>query len=113
MDKANILENLTYGDSKPAIAILIDNAATKEIRIAFKSGQEMKEHKTKFPIVVHIIKGNIDFGVNSERYNLKEGDIITLEPNVPHDLLAKADSIVRLTLNKSDTISRVEKVINS
>ena len=41
---------------------------------------------------------------------LKKGSIITLEGNIPHNLTARKDSIVRLTLSKLDTALRVEKV---
>lgn len=107
----NLLDNLEYGEKKPAVKIMVDNEFTKEIRIVFRKGQEMKEHKTSFPIVVEIIKGSITFGVEGKPYELNIGSIIALDPSIPHDLTANEDSIVRLTLHKSDQISRVMDVI--
>lgn len=107
----NLLEQIEYGEKKPAIKILVDNNFSKEIRIVFKKGQEMKEHKTSFPIVVEIVKGAITFGVEGKPYELKEGHLIALDPNIPHDLIALEDSIVRLTLHKSDQVTRVMNVI--
>jgi len=107
----NLLDNIEYGETKPAIKIIVDHEFTKEIRIVFRKGQEMKEHKTSFPIVVEIIKGLIIFGVEGNPYDLKTGSIIALDPSIPHDLMASEDSIVRLTLHKSDQISRVIDVI--
>lgn len=107
----NLLDNIEYGDKKPTIKILVDNDFSKEIRIVFKKGQEMKEHHTSFPIVVEIVRGNITFGVEGKPYELKEGSLITLEPSIPHDLIATEDSIVRLTLHKSDKTSRVLDVL--
>jgi len=71
----------------------------------------MKEHKAGFPITVAIHQGTITFGVNGEKMILKTGDLIYLNANVPHDLLAEEDSMVRLTLSKFDQIERVKKVI--
>ena len=73
----------------------------------------MKEHKTFYPIVVEIVKGEIDFGVKGKKHLLKSGGLIALEGNVPHDLIANEESIVRLTLNKNDVVKRVENVINT
>lgn len=112
MKLASLVNNLEFNEKKPAIQVLMDTDAGKEIRIAFKKGQVMKEHKTPFPIVVEIFEGAIDFGVNGEMHNLKKGDLISLEGGVPHDLKAIEVSTVRLSLNKADSTKRVEGVVN-
>ena len=93
------------------IKVLLETSFSKEIRILFKKGQMMKEHKAPFPIIVHILEGEIAFGVEGNVHDLKKGAMLTLEGNVPHDLTAKADSIVRLTLSKQDTADRVKDVV--
>src|SRR5690606_3685932 len=108
MDITSLYDKLVFHDDKPAIAVMIDNDHTKEIRIAFKSGHEMKEHKTKFPIVIQIVEGQIDFGVEGRRVQLPKGSLIALDGNVPHDLKAMEDSVVRLTLSKHHGISRIK-----
>lgn len=112
MKRASILGNLEFNENKPAISVLFESDFTKEIRIAFLPNQMMKEHKTAFPIVVEIFDGEIDFGVNNEVMVLKKGDIVTLDANVPHDLKATKESIVRLTLAKGDRVNRVKDVAN-
>ena len=111
MNKVSLLDNVEYGEQKPNIKLLLDSETSKEIRIAFREGQIMKEHKTGFPITVEIFEGAIDFGVQGTVHSLVKGDIVTLEAHIPHDLTAKADSIVRLTLAKRDTVSRVKSVL--
>lgn len=107
----NILENIEYGSDKPVVNVLFDTESTKEVRISFKEGQEMKKHKTKYPIVVEIVEGTIDFGVKNQRYNLHKGTLVALEGNIEHDLIAKKDSIVRLSLNKLDQTQRVRNLV--
>lgn len=110
MKKSSLINNLAYNDTKPSISVLFETDSTKEIRIVFKKDQLMKEHKTSFPITVEIFEGAIDFGVNGMVYNLVKGDLVSLDANVAHDLVAKKDCIVRLTLSKLDTVDRVIKV---
>ena len=112
MKTASLLDNIEYKDGKPSISVLFETDNTKEIRIVFKEGQVMNKHQTPFPIVVEIFKGAIDFGVNGKVHQLEKGAVVALDASVPHDLMAKEDSIVRLTLSKSDSVQRVQKVVD-
>lgn len=111
MTYASFTADIVYGDTQPLITPLITNEFTKEIRIVFREGQSMKAHKTSFPITVMIVQGRIDFGVGDKRYTLSAGDVVALEGNVTHDLNALEDSIVRLSLHKSDSVARVSGVL--
>lgn len=113
MKTAHIYQDITYNENKPVINVLFETDFTKEIRIAMQRGTVMKEHKTSYPIVVEILEGNIDFGVRQETKYLAKGDLIALGGNVPHDLKANENSIIRLTLTKYDNAERVEKVIGN
>jgi quercetin dioxygenase-like cupin family protein len=110
MKVASLINDLQYHESRPTIQVLMETESGKEIRIAFKEGQVMREHRTPFPIIVEIFEGAIDFGVNGSIHNLKKGDLIALEGGIPHDLKALATSTVRLSLNKADSAKRVEDV---
>tara|TARA_R110002050_G_scaffold270252_3_gene413262 strand:+ start:37 stop:378 length:342 start_codon:yes stop_codon:yes gene_type:complete len=110
MKTADLYKDLEYNPKKPLVNVLFETSFTKEIRIAMQEGTQMKEHKTSFPIVVQVIEGVIDFGVNNEVLHLKKGNLIALEPSVPHDLKALENSVVRLTLTKNDEALRVQDV---
>lgn len=92
-------------ESKP----IIQTAFTREIQISILQGHEMKEHKTAFPIVVHLLSGRVDFSVDSNTLELHEGAILTLAPNVPHSIFASENSTIRLTLVLSDDPQRVQE----
>ncbi len=109
---ASFFTDLEFADKSVVITPMLDSSFGKEIRIAFKEGQVMKEHKTKFPITVMTLKGSIEFGVGTEMFVLDEGDIIALEGDVMHQLKAKVESVVRLSLHKSDSVNRVKGVLS-
>ena len=111
MNKANVFNELEFNAAKPLIKVLFETEFTKEIRISMAESTVMKEHKTSFPIVVHVLEGKIDFGLNGEIMPLSSGDLIALDGNIPHDLKAVEKSIIRLTLSKGDSSERVNKVL--
>ncbi|MDN3667320.1 cupin domain-containing protein [Algibacter miyuki] len=110
MTTASLTENIIYNETKPAVTLILKTQTTKEVRIVFKKGQLMKEHKAPFPIIVEIFEGLIEFGVNGEKLILKKGALIALDANVPHDLNGLEDSIVRLTVSINDQVQRVKNV---
>ncbi|WP_028888484.1 AraC family ligand binding domain-containing protein [Tenacibaculum ovolyticum] len=110
MKVASFLKDIKFSDHKPAVSLLLDTDFSKEIRVVFKKGQVMEDHQAPFAIIVQVVKGSIDFGVNNEVKQLSIGDIISLKPQVVHNLIAIEESIVRLTLSKSDTVKRVKNV---
>jgi quercetin dioxygenase-like cupin family protein len=111
MKTATLNKGIEYNETKPTIHVMLETEGTKEIRIAMKTGQFMKEHKTAFPIVVEMFEGKLDFGVKGEILNLERGDMLALEGNVPHDLVCTEDCIVRLSLSKLDKVERVLDVV--
>jgi len=63
-----------------------------------------------FPIIVHLLKGEIDSGVKGELHHLHAGDNVSLEGGVTHDLLAKKPALFVLVLSKLDRAERVQQV---
>jgi len=110
MKKASITENLVYKDDRPAITVLLKTETSKEIRIAMKTGQSMKEHKAPFPIVVEVFEGVLNFGINGEKTMLRKGDLIALDANVPHDLNCIQECVIRLSVSTADSVKRVQNL---
>jgi len=110
MNIASFLADINWNEDKPAIQVMLETSSTKEIRIAMRNGQHMKEHKAPFPIVVEVVSGKINFGVEEQNSVLTQGQMIGLEANVSHGLTALEESVVRLSLSKFDSVQRVQQV---
>ncbi len=111
MEIKSFKEDIDFKGRSVTTTVLLETAFSKEIRIAMKKDHLIKEHKSPFPIIVHLLSGEIDFGVDGETVRLRAGNIITLPGGVPHDLTARQDSTLRLTLAKQDRAARVEAVV--
>lgn len=110
MEKSSFFNGVVFDSSKPMVTKILESDFTKEIRIALAKGVEMKEHQTPYPIVVHVLKGAIDFGCGDDHTTLLEGEMVSLVGSIPHNLVAKEDAIVRLSLSMLDDEHRVEEV---
>lgn len=108
MNQSNFNTSVSYGDKGIKTEVILESTFTKEIRILLQKGKVMKEHKTPYAILVHMLSGKVDFSVGEETHHLVAGDILSLEGNIVHELLATEDSMVRLTLSKHDKAERVK-----
>lgn len=106
-------KELEFDESRVRTKVVIETSFSKEIRILLSKGQIMKEHKTQFPIIIHILEGEIMLGVKGASHKMKSGDVIALEGDISHDLTANENTIVRLSLSKHDKVERLKDVIES
>jgi len=108
----NFIDGADFSKNKVAIKKLVETPITKEIQISLPKGLTMKEHCAPYSITVMLVQGDLEFNIDAEKHHLKVGDLISLDPKVMHSLHALEDSIVRLSLAKSDSIARVTDVID-
>lgn len=111
MKKISFETDVVFTNDKIQTKVILETPFSKEIRILLAKEQFMKEHKAPFPIIIHILEGSIDLGIAEKVQQMKAGDIIALSANIPHNLRANENAIIRLTLSKLDKVERVEKVI--
>ncbi|MDF1881515.1 cupin domain-containing protein [Sulfurimonas sp. MAG313] len=84
---------------------------SKEIRICMGVDALMKEHKAPAPITIELFSGSIELKSENDTHIMQEGEIAVFEANIAHSLFALKNSIIRLSLSKSDTIQRVQNLI--
>jgi len=113
MDLKSFKNEVEFDATRVKTKVLIETSFSKEIQILMSVGQVMKEHQTPFPILIHLLDGNIDLGVQGKIISMKVGDIIALEGDIKHDLTAKENAIIRLTLSKHDKVERLKEVLES
>ncbi len=80
----------------PAIDVLTRATAVTVIRIGFRAGQVMRDHRAARPILIVGQHGDVDLAVAGETTRLSPGAAVHLEAGVPHALTAVSDATVTL-----------------
>ena len=63
------------------------------ISLQILENQKLAEHTTKIPALLVCVSGEVVFEyTNGNKYELKGGDYINIEPNETHWVIAKVDS---------------------
>lgn len=111
MEIKSFNDSVEFNAKRVEIKVVIETPFSKEIRILLKEGQLMKEHKAPYPVLIHLIEGTVELGVTGKVVLMNSGDIIALEAGMLHDIMAKTNSTIRLTLSKLDSTHRFKDVI--
>ncbi len=73
----------------------------KAILFRFASGQELSEHTSSMPAIVHIVKGESRLTLGADSIEVRDGAWVHMPPGLPHGIYAKTAVIMLLILVKS------------
>ena len=88
--------NTDDSGDRPKITVLHRGDSETVIRLAFRAGQSMPDHKAAHPIVVLGQAGTIEFTVEGVTSELVPGTAIRVSARVPHGLVARTDATATL-----------------
>lgn len=80
----NILEQITFDPTKPAVVSILKNDRLNYLAIGLLAGQLLKKHQTHVPTLLTVIKGEVVFLVGQDRIPLKQYDIYEIPVSVEH-----------------------------
>jgi quercetin dioxygenase-like cupin family protein len=98
-DRQALLAAAGISGERFQITRIFQGTGVTMIRIAFQAGQIMKEHSTSAPLVVQVLDGELAFRVGGDEITMPTGAILFVEPNAVHELEARQDTHVLLTLS--------------
>lgn len=67
---------------------------------AFDKDESLTEHTSPYEALVQIVKGRMTITIGGKPFQVEEGEIILLPPNIPHGLVALECTIMLLTMIK-------------
>ncbi|MEZ4660945.1 MAG: AraC family ligand binding domain-containing protein [Caldilineaceae bacterium] len=87
-----------FDENKPTVQILARSGHARQVLFALRAGQRLREHSTSSQIAVQVITGQLHFSAQGESQLLTPGQLLLLEANIPHSLLAESDTVMLLTM---------------
>lgn len=78
---------------------LVRTADSRVVLIAMRAGARIHEHATDHTIAVQTIAGHVQLDLRTETADLPANTMLVLDAGVRHDVVAKEDSTVLLTIH--------------
>lgn len=76
--------------SKPK-KIIVSRGGLKVVRLNLAKGETIAEHSTNADVVVVVTRGEGTFYINQVPQFIKAGDVLEMQPGVPHAIMAATD----------------------
>ncbi|MGD2028043.1 MAG: cupin domain-containing protein [Anaerolineales bacterium] len=107
MDKYTFLENLIpTAANLPSDSILsrtlIQNEDLRVILFQFAQGQELSEHTSAKPAVLHFLQGEASVTLGENEKKASPNTFIYMQPNLPHSIAAETEVTMLLLMVEKD-----------
>lgn len=84
----NLKNEITYADGAVISKTLLKKETGNITLFSFDTGQGLSEHTSPFDAVVHVVEGEGSFIIDGDLKKVKEGEMIIMPANIPHDVQA-------------------------
>ena len=101
VENAAGMADFTDGRVKP-VSVLKSTGANV-VMFAFEPGTELREHTAYQPALLQAIEGSLIVRLCGETITLTPGDLLHLEPHVPHSVEAAERARLQLTVLMIDS----------
>ena len=100
-DIMNLGSMLDYQENSVVSRALINKDVGTVTLFSFDKGEGLSEHTAPFDALVYVFDGEAEIFISSEKFVLKEGQMIILPANEPHALNAPEKFKMMLVMIKS------------
>ena len=77
---------------------LVENAHHKLVHFTFAAGQELSEHTTSVPAVIHVLAGAGSVSLGGEEHRAQPGSLFYMPAGLPHAVHADDELVFLLTM---------------
>lgn len=99
----NLKNEIAYADGAVVSKTLLKKATGNITLFSFDTGQGLSEHTSPFDAVVQVVEGEGAFILDGKTTTAKEGEMIIMPANIPHDVQAAGQPFkMLLTMIRSE-----------
>lgn len=80
---------------------LLHRPQVTQVLFWFEAGGHMDEHRAHGVVTIHVLEGELRVEADGADHELGAGEMIILDPDVPHDVRAPSDAAMLLTVHLS------------
>lgn len=84
----NLQDEISYADGAVISKTLLKKESGNITLFSFDKGQGLSEHTSPFDAVVQVVEGEGAFIIDGDLKTVKEGEMIIMPANIPHDVQA-------------------------
>ena len=92
----NLASQVAPDNERVEFKRIFENANGGVSLLAFKSGQKLDQHLAPAEVMVCVLEGEIEFTMIGMPHTIKASEFMLMGADVPHSVVAKADSKVML-----------------
>jgi uncharacterized protein (DUF2249 family) len=108
MQKHNLSGLIEYDDRRFFPKVLMNRPGYRLVLLNIRSGQSIPEHATKEIVTIYAITGRVTFYADQIPSELHAGEVLFIEPGVPHRLTAHEDSAL-LVIAAGNAVSSTDE----
>ena len=80
---------------------LLHRAPVTQVLFSFEPGGHLDSHSTHGLVTIHVLEGRLNVEAAGSEHELGAGELIVLDPDVPHDVRAVEQAAMLLTVHLS------------
>lgn len=92
-----------FEDGRVKPVSVLKSAGANVVMFSFDSGAELREHTALYPALLQALEGELTVHLAGEQVILRPGDLLHIEPQVPHSVTAADRARLQLTVLMIDS----------
>lgn len=110
MRKHNVGDQIEYDDKRFLPKVLMNEPGYRLVVLNLRSGQQVPEHATKERVTIYVLRGHVTFFENKTPVDLRQEEVLCLDGEVTHSVLAHEDSSLLVIAAGNSAPSTVEQL---